>query len=149
MSTVWGLGHHMIPYQISSLTEFKHAFIISHRGSPELCWNMALLTGLILMWFFFAESRSDYVLAKITRQDYNDRFTNIVSHCGNCSKYNASENSPGICRCNRLPCESQQKNPGGSVFNRSQGRCTSSCDLLQSKWFCYIFFCALQLMVID
>ena len=136
MSTVWGLGRHMIPYQISPLTEFKHAFIISHRGSPELCWNMALLTGLSLMWFFFAESRSDYVLAKITRQDYNDRFTNIVSHCGNCSKYNASENSPGICTCNRLPCETQpKKRLGGSVFIRSQGRCMSSCYLLQSKLF--------------
>ncbi|XP_068714843.1 uncharacterized protein [Montipora foliosa] len=122
----------MIPYQISSLTEFKHALIISHRGSPELCWNMALLTGLSLMWFFFAESRSDYVLAKITRQDYIDRFTNDVSHCGNCSKYNASENSPGICTCNRLPCETQRKKIGGSVFIRSQGRCMSSCDLLQN-----------------
>ncbi|XP_068758900.1 uncharacterized protein [Montipora capricornis] len=131
MSTVWGLGHHMIPYQISSLTEVKHAFIISHRGSPELCWDMALLTGLSLMCFFFAESRSDYVVAKITRQDYIDRFTNDVSHCGNCSKYNASENSPGICTCNRLPCETQRKKIGGSVFIRSQGRCMSSCDLLQ------------------
>ncbi|XP_068758891.1 uncharacterized protein [Montipora capricornis] len=112
--------------------EFKHALIISHRGSPELCWNMALLTGLSLMWFFFAESRSDYVLAKITRQDYIDRFTNDVSHCGNCSKYNASENSPGICTCNRLPCETQRKKIGGSVFIRSQGRCMSSCDLLQN-----------------
>ena len=83
--------------------------------------NILLLTWLCVVWFFSTKARGDVYFTNITRDRYNDIFTN--EFCETCAEFGAKIKNHTRRTC---ICDSEKSD---SVFVRSERQCVSGKDL--------------------